>query len=86
MVPQPPYQTSANDELLIVVLQVKQVPTDEGGPFPTIDSKDFASDQPAMSIQIPTELVGMFEESDGRAVSYLYFGVEELFSSGLDNK
>ena len=63
-----------------------QVPTDEGGLFTTIDSTDFVSDQPAMSIQIPTELVGLFEESDGRAVSYLYFGVEELFPSGLGNK
>ena len=49
----------------------------------TISSEDFASDSPEMSIQIPPELVGMFGESDGRAVSYLYFDVEDLFPSEL---
>ena len=63
------------------------MPIDEGRLFTTINSTDFVShDQPAMSIQIPTELVGMFRESDGRAVSYLYFGVEDIFPSGLEDK
>ena len=62
------------------------MPTDEGSYFTSIDSADFDSDQPAMSIQIPTNLRTRFEESDGRAVSYLYFGVEELFPGGLDDK
>ena len=62
------------------------MPTDGTEFFTATSSTDFASDQPAMSIQIPTELVGLFEESDGRAVSYLYFGVEELFPSGLEDK
>ena len=64
------------------------MPTGEAGLFTTINSTNFVSDQlqPAMSIQIPTELVGLFRESDGRAVSYLCFGVEELFPSGLNDK
>ena len=56
----------------------------ERGSYSTaINSLDFVSDVPEMSIQIPPELVGMFGESDGRAVSYLYFDVEDLFPSEL---
>ena len=60
--------------------------THGGRYFTTINSSILAPDSPEMFIQIPSELVGMFEESDGRAVSYLYFGVEELFPGGLDDK
>ena len=60
--------------------------TDDGPYTTTISSADFVSDQPEMSIQILAELVGMFGESDGRVVSYLYFGVEELFPNGLEDK
>ena len=47
-------------------------------------SKDF----PKMSIQVPSELIEMFADSDGnygvvRTVSYLYYNVEGLFPSGL---
>ena len=46
-------------------------------------SKDF----PKMSIQVPSELIEMFADSDGndgvvRTVSYLYYNVEGLFPSG----
>ena len=63
----------------VKVLQVTQVPRDERRYFTTINSSDFDSSHPEMSIQIPTELVQIFEESDGRAVSYLYFNVENIF-------
>ena len=40
-----------------------------------------------MSIQVPSELIEMFADSDGndgvvRTVSYLYYNVEGLFPSG----
>ena len=45
-------------------------------------------DFPKMSIQVPSELIEMFADSDGndgvvRTVSYLYYNVEGLFPSGL---
>ena len=43
---------------------------------------------PKMSIQVPSELIEMFADSDDndgvvRTVSYLYYNVEGLFPSGL---
>ena len=65
----------------LIVLQVTQIPTTKVKYFTTINSTDFnaTENQPEMSLQIPTELVRRFEESDGRAVSYLYFNMEHLF-------
>ena len=46
---------------------------------------------PKMSIQVPSELIEEFADSDGndgvvRAVSYLYYNVEGLFPSDLPGK
>ena len=54
----------------------------------TISSSDkFTTEEPfpQMSIQIPSELIEMFVHEDDvvRAVSYLYYNVENLFPSGL---
>ena len=56
-------------------------------PTTTISSEDFGIEE-VMSIQVPSELIEMFADSDGndgvvRAVSYLYYNVEGLFPSGL---
>ena len=59
------------------------------GYIKTINSEDFYSDDvPQMSIQIPSELVGLFANSSGhdggviRVISALYYNVEDLFPSG----
>ena len=53
----------------------------------TINSEEFITEEtlPKMSIQIPSELIEMLVDRDDvvRAVSYLYYNVENLFPSGL---
>ena len=53
----------------------------------TIDSESFTSAQafPDMSIQVPSDLLQPFTNQDDavRILSYIYNGVENLFSSGL---
>ena len=47
----------------------------------TINSEEVVGEsRPAMSIQVPRELVQMF--GDVRAVSFLYYDVEKLFPDG----
>ena len=53
-----------------------------------INSDDFRDDVPKMSIQIPSELVGLLADSNCddsgvvRVISALYYNVEDLFPSG----
>ena len=53
----------------------------------TIDFESFTSAQafPDMSIQVPSDLLQPFTNQDDavRILSYIYNGVENLFSSGL---
>ena len=66
------------------VLQAQLVSTDVEGYIPTIDSGDFNTDLPRMSIQIPSELIKLFANSSGsiRLISAIFYNVEELFPSG----
>ena len=58
---------------------------EEGNYLTTISSEGVRNESfPEMSIQVPSELIEMFADSDGndgvvRAVSYLYYNVEGLF-------
>ena len=70
--------------------------------FTTIDSVDFEAttdsnesdpmERPQMTIQIPSELLRVLKETglivgeEVRAVSFLYFNVEDLFPSGLSDE
>ena len=76
-------------------VQAKLIAPANGEYKTTISSKELLMSEefPKMSIQVPSELIEMFADSDGndgvvRAVSYLYYNVESLFPSGLpgDNK
>lgn len=70
------------------VLQTKLLSAEGDGYVTTINSKDLVGDdRPVMSIQVPLELVQMFEEeTDVRAVSFLYYDVEELFQDRANNE
>ena len=55
----------------------------------TIDSAKFGDEFPNMSTEIPVELVDKFAPMNGdgvRAVSFLYYGVENLFPSGYPGR
>lgn len=60
------------------------MPVDDGIYFTAINSTDFDNSEPEMSIQVPTQLVRVYEESDGRTVSYLYYNVEDFFPPSKD--
>ena len=72
-------------------MHIKLVTLSEDGSYiTTISSEGVRNEEvfPEMSIQIPSELIEMFVDSDGndgvvRTVSYLYYNVEGLFPSGL---
>ena len=71
------------------VIQTRLISADvEGYRITTINSEDFRGDVPRMSIQIPSELVGLFAASSGRdggeirVISALYYNIEDLFPSG----
>ncbi len=75
---------------IISAIQTQLISADVLGYFTSTDSKNFAKDRPRMSIQIPSELVGMFAASSGggggvvRVISALYYNVEDLFPSGMN--
>ena len=53
------------------------------------DRENLGNEFPKMSIEIPVELVREFETMNGdgvRAVSFLYYGVENLFPSGYPGR
>ena len=71
-------------------VQAKLIAPANGESETTISSKELLMSEefPKMSIQVPSELIEMFGDSDGndgvvRTVSYLYYNVETLFPSGL---
>ena len=79
---------------MYVAAQTKLLPSGGGRLLSTINSDDFVDagheDLSGMSLQVPSELVGMFAgersgnmEGSVRAVSFLYFNVESLFPNGL---
>ena len=55
----------------------------------TINSEKFGEEFPNMSIKIPVELVRKFATMNNdsvRAVSFLYYGVENLFPGGYQGR
>ena len=73
--------------LIIVVAQTRLLRTDTNGLTIAITSEDFTEPPQKMSIQIPSELLQFADnltDGDGivRAVSFLYYNVENLFPSG----
>ena len=71
-------------------VQTKLVAPANGEYETTISSEELlmSKEFPKMSIQVPSELIRMFADSNGndgvvRTVSYLYYNVEGLFPSGL---
>ena len=72
------------------VIQTKLISPTNGDFVTAISSEELlvGEEFPKMSIQVPSELIEMFADSDGndgvvRTVSYLYYNVEGLFPSGL---
>lgn len=73
--------------LSVGTIKRKRVTEERTEHITTINSTDFVSNEihPKMSIQIPPELVRMFQENEGvRIASFLYFDVKDLFPSGKD--
>ena len=70
------------------MVQAKLLSPVDGDFVTAISSEELVGkDFPMMSIQVPSELIEMFTDSDGndgmvRTVSYLYYNVESLFPSG----
>ena len=68
-------------------MHIKLVTQPEDGQYLTTISSDGVRNEeafPKISIQVPSELIEMFADSDGndgvvRAVSYLYYNVQGLF-------
>ena len=79
--------------LLHVVAQTKLLQSRNRELLSTINSEDFdnagGDGQSGISLQVPSELVEMFGGEGSvpvRAVSFLYFNVENFFPSGLSGE
>ena len=90
------YNLLAHNYIIHIVLQTRQLTTgQEDQLITTIDSSDFPSfSQPRMTMEVPSDLVGMFSNMSGlesnrvRLVSFMYANVTGLFPRSLqgDNR